>query len=303
MKAETLFAKIIEELKQPKQLLNPERAFQLTNNAIAALRGALHTGECYDFDVLDRLNAASLITYEYPGCILFKSELPIFGMLFSPQTSFMWKQPFNDSYPPRVNPDYLIVGPTVNHYEYRLPELGYRQGNITRVPFAKAASEDEIQHGGILIDNRKQTLTILNYNDMLLNVFAKPSDNHHHTIAANWYVDHNSAYSVASRPNMRELRPYNAIGQFIVDNQPLTFTLNRIRIEKIWPPSAKLSMPSRFCSLAELISLTKVIAHQIQATEWKLAGLEYFGGGTFGGDDELYRNMHTAILAYNNRPS
>lgn len=183
-----------------------------------------------------------------------------------------------------------IKSKTLDQNSYLLPSQGYRDDSGTIVEFIKRKPADWIQHGGIWVDNETGQMSILNYEEHHA-LFDKALTPSQILIEANWYMDATNQETVYTRANLQQPRAFNAIGTFYRGYTPILFTINSASVGLM--DTAKLcnhpydASKSRLISMREIAASANVITNLCGGQGWQLAGLEYYGGGTYPGSPDV----------------
>lgn len=167
------------------------------------------------------------------------------------------------------------------------PTQGYKDSERVRVPFKYREPSSHIQHGGLLINNTTQQVRILDYAE-LTTVRAEALSPNQVIMEANWYISSENFEQVLKRSNLRQPRPYNCLGTMILDNnQQRMFTLSCDNTSfnpteqyfGLIPEGVTNGVYGKEVTMAQLAAMSTILARRYNAKSWRLAGMEFIGGG------------------------
>lgn len=280
--------KVIGELSDARQFTDSNRRVELLNRGIQSLASAIRLSIDPTEIIAQRIRGSFAACGEIEGSLLFavSQKVPLSAVVFPDQSRIMYLYPGYTEWDGLPRNKARIAGPTYKYSHLRslgyYPSEGYADSNGVAIPFAQRNLASQIQHGGILVDNRGLQVDILNY-DSLRKHSGHSLSQDEILMEANWYMDSGNQDKVVSRRNLQERRPYNCIGVFYFnDGKRQYFTLN-FEDHTSRTVRSRLSLeylPVRYSTMKEIAAMSNVLADMLEARSWALAGLEYNSGGT-----------------------
>lgn len=280
-----LAGKVVEELGNPRQFIDPVRRTLLWEHGKRYLRSFFKRIDINTELIADNITQ-SLNCYQDDSGLLgfFSPKTSAFAVVLPKHTQLKYFR--HGSVKADDNPKLVIAGPTTDFAVYASSE-GYRDSEGFSVPFAERKENSWVQHGGIFIRGDEGTPRIMDYSQFVLER-DKPLSGGEIAMEANWYMDSENQQRVASRRNLRVPKPYNCIGILVSEEgERRFFTINN-------DLSSRVSMKTRFgiehdnndysnITMREIAAFSNVLAKRLSAERWAIVGLEYNGGGTYSG--------------------
>lgn len=276
-----LAAKATNELKNPRQLLDPYRTGGLVRKAIGSLATVF-----IDLDTLPPLDPSNIrIDRSDNGLIFFSTDQTrLAGVLF-PQGARIYYQRGDRQDFRGGGFDAYITGTTVELGAVGYPDQGYKDDLGEKVALEKRDEKDWVQHGGFLINNNTGQIDFFDFPD-LEQKWTAPLSEDEILMQANWRTDSESGEEVARRENMYLAHPYNAIGKMTDrDGSSRLFTINS-EVKSLRAIRGRLGLKplhpvKRDVFMRELVEFADIIKDSEGSARWEMMGLEYTTGGTY----------------------
>lgn len=280
-----LAKKVIEELEQPRQLLNLKRAVELFRGGVAHLNGIAQPISDDTIKVQAELENNLHITWINGDACYVADNMPIEAVVFSPGFRVFYYHTSREDHRSMpedtvrwyITPPTRMFGPTNDRV---LPELGFQDNEGIKVEFQEKSGKQFESFGGFFIDNEKGLLIPLNYYE-LSSMKSSNLDQNQVLMAANWYIDSDNQSDVAQYET--GLGDFNGIGQLINSKTASSyiFALNsggpsnsQMRVRLGLPSITRYPISKR-----TVAAMCNLMAQKYNCDSWKICGLEYTGGG------------------------
>ncbi|MDP3941697.1 MAG: hypothetical protein Q8Q49_05305 [bacterium] len=284
-----LAGKVVGELRDPKQFLDPERRRTLLLHG-KHLTSAVMTTPDRDTSNIEEEIAQTLQTFPIRGAKMYVNEryyLPAVVFPDGSEIDFVSLLDTDDRREPE--PKFFVTETTVGRTDERFPGYpteGYTRGERNFSRFQPRDAASQIQHGGFYIDAQNHSIAILNYDDLQPQL-TRPLGGTEAVVEANWYMDSETANEVSARPNMQELNDHNILGElFRPDGSVAFFSISSYTFSvvalyqraSLRPPDIALQTKT---TPRHIAALSNLVAKSEGAQSWAVCGLEYANGGTY----------------------
>ncbi len=295
-----LLKKVLDEMKDPKQFLDPRRvrdlwgkgrdgmrsltAKMLSENAelIADMESDLHEAVFEDGTEFMSPDYKKLGVFVFPDNAVIQYHLP----------RAFWSQEQISSDTIEFDEHVIAMQPMTTFkyvsndggYLHNVPQEGYMDGNGNSSEFSERSPEDQIQHGGFFISIEPPRIQLLDY-PSLSRLKEKPLQKNEVLIEANWYMDSENQSKVYKRLNLLPRRSYNCVGTLLFpgNREQLFFISSTWKsllpaLERTGMDPDEISSPPD-PSVQEVATLCNLLLKKKNAIGWKVCGVEFHGGG------------------------
>ncbi len=279
-----LFRKVTQELGNPKQFVDPKRAISLFRSGTRYLSGISATIEFDDHSIEKNILNSLLIRRESNGLVVaFSENMPMQLVIFPSRSNIIFHSPDDirrDKFEPNIAELQFIATTTSfvqeNDTQNNIPNQGYRDSHGLRFPFSLFDPKLICQYGAIHINGN---INIINF-EQLMDMRTKQLEEGEILMGANWYMDSGNQTVVLATSEHQQRKIYNCMGiaeTYLGQTEYFHLSSQDLFIAK--KTFAKRRVGERNVLLAEMAGMVNVMGKVMNWKSWKLAGLEYSGGG------------------------
>jgi hypothetical protein len=270
-------------VSNPQQFLDPNRTKELLHNGLVSLNTLLALDEANNPTLfMEKIRSSVQVRKDGPTLYTNIKGRSLVGVTFAADATMQFTTD-------ETAADFFIIGPTYNPnkpFGQSGPSEGMRTA-YKKIEFPTRAPEDQIQHGGILIDNNTGRFYVMNYSELIHAQQLPRFSQGYYCIEGNWYIDSTNYTQVLSRSNIDgQTRPYNCLGVFWDEHTaPRLFSISSYSTSIKWIKQHVTGRSSLMIgknpTMAQIVGVAMIMSETVNLPNWRILGLEFNGGGTF----------------------
>jgi len=296
-----LVTKVVNEIKHPRQFLNPTRAIGLVGNGIYYLSHVVQGIELERDKIEMNINSSLLLKKHENGLVIaYSNNIPIQFVAFPVSTRLSFYCA-NEKIKPEdaANEKFRFIATTTTDAQGfpHIPNQGFMTSEGIQIPFIDTDPTLRSQCGAFHINNG--SIKLLDY-DGLQRIKQTNLIGPEIVMGVNWYMDSLNQGLVPDTKEHQIRKPYNCLGIAQAENGEIQFfhmaSANPKGIAENVFNHKVISQRDVF--LKEMAAMVNVMAKKMKWQSWRLGGLEYCGGSLLYSCNK-YNEFPRFIVSYN----